>query len=177
MKKIVDEDLPNPLTRLLELFPFLYRHPHPMLVHFPIVFAVSPALFYLFYLITGVTLLRDDRFSLSGGWTLVFYACCPDRLSDLVAQLSSQVNAAGQDQNPYFNAAPGNRSDSLSPEAYPARFGSLPFRGRITLSYSDLGPRSRRIRDRLVWCKSDLSTGETNGIVHQDRFFSCKILG
>ena len=48
-----DRSLPAPLERLLERFPALRRHPHPMLVHFPIVFAVSPVLFYLLYRITG----------------------------------------------------------------------------------------------------------------------------
>jgi predicted heme/steroid binding protein/uncharacterized membrane protein len=45
--------LPEFLERLLERFPFLRRHPHPMLVHFPVVFSIVPALFYLLYRITG----------------------------------------------------------------------------------------------------------------------------
>jgi predicted heme/steroid binding protein/uncharacterized membrane protein len=54
MKGVADGTLPKPLEVLLERFPFLRRHPHPMLVHFPIAFTVSPALFYLLYLITNV---------------------------------------------------------------------------------------------------------------------------
>ncbi len=48
-----DRSLPESLERLLERFPVLRRHPHPMVVHFPIVFAISPVLFYLLYGITG----------------------------------------------------------------------------------------------------------------------------
>ena len=48
------ENLPKPLEALLESFPFLRRHPHPMLVHFPIAFTISPAIFYFLYLITNV---------------------------------------------------------------------------------------------------------------------------
>ncbi|PKN89134.1 MAG: cytochrome b5 [Deltaproteobacteria bacterium HGW-Deltaproteobacteria-1] len=49
-----EENLPKALEALLERFPFLRRHPHPMLVHFPIAFTISPAIFYLLYLITDV---------------------------------------------------------------------------------------------------------------------------
>jgi len=49
-----DSSLPESVERLLKRFPFLRRHPHPMLVHFPIVFSIAPALFYLLYRITGV---------------------------------------------------------------------------------------------------------------------------
>lgn len=49
-----DERLPGFAASLLETFPSLRRHPHPMVVHFPIVFAISAALFSLLYLATGV---------------------------------------------------------------------------------------------------------------------------
>lgn len=42
------------LSRLLAKYPFLKRHPHPMTVHFPIVFMFSASVFTLLYLITGV---------------------------------------------------------------------------------------------------------------------------
>ena len=38
---------------LLERVPFLKRHPHPMVVHFPIALFVSASLFYILYLILG----------------------------------------------------------------------------------------------------------------------------
>ncbi len=41
------------LEPLFKKLPFLRRHPHPMTVHFPIVFMLSAAFFTLLYLITG----------------------------------------------------------------------------------------------------------------------------
>jgi predicted heme/steroid binding protein/uncharacterized membrane protein len=46
--------IPQPLARLIRRFPFLRRHPHPMTVHFPIVFAFSTPIFNILYLITGI---------------------------------------------------------------------------------------------------------------------------
>jgi predicted heme/steroid binding protein/uncharacterized membrane protein len=62
MEEGADGTLPKPLEALLERFPFLRRHPHPMMVHFPISFMVSPALFYLLYLITDVTAFETTAF-------------------------------------------------------------------------------------------------------------------
>ncbi|HYA42070.1 MAG TPA: DUF2231 domain-containing protein [Syntrophobacteraceae bacterium] len=41
------------LEPLFKKVPFLRRHPHPMTVHFPIVFMLSAGFFTLLYLITG----------------------------------------------------------------------------------------------------------------------------
>jgi predicted heme/steroid binding protein/uncharacterized membrane protein len=49
-----DRELPVMLTGLLVRFPMLRRHPHPMTVHFPIVFMTSTTVFNLLYLITGI---------------------------------------------------------------------------------------------------------------------------
>ncbi len=46
--------LPRALAALFESVPFLQRHPHPMTVHFPIVFNLSSPAFALLYLTTGV---------------------------------------------------------------------------------------------------------------------------
>jgi predicted heme/steroid binding protein/uncharacterized membrane protein len=46
--------LPGFLVDLLRRFPMLRRHPHPMTVHFPIVFMLSTTMFTLLYLLTGV---------------------------------------------------------------------------------------------------------------------------
>jgi len=46
--------LPAAVSRLLNHFPILRRHPHPMVVHFPIVFTFSATVFNLLYLITGI---------------------------------------------------------------------------------------------------------------------------
>jgi predicted heme/steroid binding protein/uncharacterized membrane protein len=48
-----DRKVPELLDRLLKRFPELRRHPHPMTVHFPIVFTFSGAMFALLYLVTG----------------------------------------------------------------------------------------------------------------------------
>ncbi len=48
----LDARLPAPLAALLRTFPFLRRHPHPMTVHFPIVFMFSTTAFSLLYLLT-----------------------------------------------------------------------------------------------------------------------------
>lgn len=45
--------IPKWLGEMLERFPILSRHPHPMVVHFPIVFSFAPTLFLLLFLITG----------------------------------------------------------------------------------------------------------------------------
>ena len=56
LKKVVVEEqaIPQPLAWLINRFPFLRRHPHPMTVHFPIVFVLSTSFFNILYLITGV---------------------------------------------------------------------------------------------------------------------------
>ncbi|MHB8909777.1 MAG: DUF2231 domain-containing protein [Syntrophales bacterium] len=53
-KKEEDRPLPESLSRLVARFPMLRRHPHPMTVHFPIVFAFSAAVFTVLYLVTGM---------------------------------------------------------------------------------------------------------------------------
>ena len=67
-----DGTLPKPLEALLERFPFLRRHPHPMLVHFPVVFSVSPTLFYLLYLFTGVNAFETTAFHCLGAGIFFF---------------------------------------------------------------------------------------------------------
>jgi uncharacterized membrane protein len=51
---VAERQMPAPLAKLLQQFPFLKRHPHPMTVHFPIVFAFSVVAFNLLYLVTQV---------------------------------------------------------------------------------------------------------------------------
>ncbi len=55
-KKVAVEEqaIPQPIAWLINRFPFLRRHPHPMTVHFPIVFVFSTTFFNVLYLITGV---------------------------------------------------------------------------------------------------------------------------
>jgi predicted heme/steroid binding protein/uncharacterized membrane protein len=52
--EVTERQIPESLSRLLSRFPMLRRHPHPMTIHFPIVFMFSTTLFNLLYLLTGV---------------------------------------------------------------------------------------------------------------------------
>ncbi|MGD0274785.1 MAG: DUF2231 domain-containing protein [Syntrophales bacterium] len=54
--------LPGFLEVALNRFPFLRRHPHPMLVHFPIVFMISPAFFSILYFITHIKSFETTTF-------------------------------------------------------------------------------------------------------------------
>ena len=49
-----ETEMPRFLARLLEKKPFLRRHPHPMTVHFPIVFTFSTSVFNILYLFSGI---------------------------------------------------------------------------------------------------------------------------
>ena len=49
-----EPEMPRFLSWLLEKQPFLRRHPHPMTVHFPIVFTLSTSVFNILYLFTGI---------------------------------------------------------------------------------------------------------------------------
>lgn len=56
LRKVVeaaDLRIPPALAALLRHFPFMRRHPHPMTVHFPIVFMLCTTVFSLLYLATG----------------------------------------------------------------------------------------------------------------------------
>ncbi len=61
-KVVVEPKLPAALAALLKKYPMLRRHPHPMTVHFPIVFAFSPPIFILLYLVTGVKSFESTAF-------------------------------------------------------------------------------------------------------------------
>jgi predicted heme/steroid binding protein/uncharacterized membrane protein len=49
---VSDRKLPASLAWLLSRFPMLRRHPHPMVIHFPIVFMMATAGFTVLYLLT-----------------------------------------------------------------------------------------------------------------------------
>ncbi len=61
---------PGMWRRLLQRFPILRRHPHPMVVHFPIVFLISAPVFTLLYLLTGVRSFEVTGFHCLGGGVL-----------------------------------------------------------------------------------------------------------
>ena len=65
-----ERPMPKLLSSLLARYPLLRRHPHPMLVHFPIVFMFSPTLFNLLYLITGMKSFEVTALHCLGGGIL-----------------------------------------------------------------------------------------------------------
>jgi uncharacterized membrane protein len=52
-EKAVEREIPEALSFLLSRFPFLRRHPHPMIIHFPIAFMFSTAVFNILYILSG----------------------------------------------------------------------------------------------------------------------------
>lgn len=58
------------VLHLLRRFPMLKRHPHPMLVHFPLVFFISALAFAILYLLTGVRSFETTTFHCLGGGVL-----------------------------------------------------------------------------------------------------------
>lgn len=62
--------MPAILARLLRRLPILKRHPHPMLVHFPIVFPISAALFTLLFLASGIRSFDITALHCMGGGIL-----------------------------------------------------------------------------------------------------------
>lgn len=57
-----EQRMPPVLSRLIKRFPFLRRHPHPMTVHFPIVFMFAATIFTLIYLGTGMESFESTAF-------------------------------------------------------------------------------------------------------------------
>jgi predicted heme/steroid binding protein/uncharacterized membrane protein len=72
VKKNGEHDRPMPVmvSRILARYPMLRRHPHPMTVHFPIVFMFSAALFTLIYLFTGIASFESTAINCLGAGIL-----------------------------------------------------------------------------------------------------------
>jgi predicted heme/steroid binding protein/uncharacterized membrane protein len=64
-KKTPERKIPKLLAWLLARYPMLRRHPHPMMVHFPIAFMLSTPAFTILYLLTGA-----KSFELTGFYCL-----------------------------------------------------------------------------------------------------------
>ena len=56
--EVAEIQIPAALEWLLEKSPMLRRHPHPMTVHFPIVFAFTTTVFNVLYLVFGIKSLE-----------------------------------------------------------------------------------------------------------------------
>jgi predicted heme/steroid binding protein/uncharacterized membrane protein len=67
---VTEQKMPAILARLLKRFPMLRRHPHPMTVHFPIVFMFAAAMFTLLYLFTGITTFERTALNCLGAGLL-----------------------------------------------------------------------------------------------------------
>jgi predicted heme/steroid binding protein/uncharacterized membrane protein len=72
--------MPRILTRIFDLYPILNRHPHPFIVHFPLVFLVSSPLFTALYLITGTRSFELTSFHCLAGGLLFTLAAIPSGL-------------------------------------------------------------------------------------------------
>jgi uncharacterized membrane protein len=90
-----DSTLPGPVIRLLRQFPALRRHPHPFVVHFPIVFFLAAAFFTLAYLVIGANALETTAFHCLWAGVLSLPAAM------LTGEFSRRVNYP-QDPSPTF---------------------------------------------------------------------------
>lgn len=74
LKKAEADELGTPLPGLIGLLlkknPFFRRHPHPMTVHFPIVFMLAAPFFLALFLLTGVRAFETTAFHCLGGGVL-----------------------------------------------------------------------------------------------------------
>ncbi len=69
-KEAADREIPPPLAWLLARIPMLRRHPHPMTVHFPIVFMFFTPVFTLLYLLTGLKSFETTAYHCLGAGIL-----------------------------------------------------------------------------------------------------------
>jgi predicted heme/steroid binding protein/uncharacterized membrane protein len=73
--EVAELEIPQALDWLLQKFPMLRRHPHPMTVHFPIVFSFSTTIFNILYLITGIKSMESTALhSLAAGILFTVFA-------------------------------------------------------------------------------------------------------
>ena len=64
---VEEREIPQPIAWIINRYPFLRRHPHPMTVHFPIVFAFSTTIFNILYLVTGIKSFETTALHCLGG--------------------------------------------------------------------------------------------------------------
>jgi len=65
-----ERKIPGSLSWLLARFPMLRRHPHPMIIHFPIVFMMATTGFTVLYVLTGYKGFDTTAFHCLGGGLL-----------------------------------------------------------------------------------------------------------
>ncbi len=69
-EEISERPMPKFLPQIMGRWPLLRRHPHPMLVHFPIVFMFAAPLFNILYIITGIPSFEVTALHCLGGGIL-----------------------------------------------------------------------------------------------------------
>jgi uncharacterized membrane protein len=89
-------DLPEPFLRVLRRYPSLQRHPHPFVVHFPVVFALAAAFFSLLYLGTGVISFDTTAFHCLGAAVLTI------PLTMVTGEISRRVNYAQEPKQAFL---------------------------------------------------------------------------
>ncbi len=72
-EEVPEREVPKAVAWLLEANPFFRRHPHPMTVHFPIVFMLSNPVFNVLYLITGIKSFETTALHCLGGGILFIF--------------------------------------------------------------------------------------------------------
>jgi uncharacterized membrane protein len=90
-----DHALPDLVIRMLHKYPSFQRHPHPFVVHFPIVFFLAAAFFTLAYLVTGSSAFEATAFHCLGAGVLSL----PPAM--LTGEFARRVNYP-QDSRPTF---------------------------------------------------------------------------
>ncbi len=74
------QGLPPALERFLDRHPFFRRHPHPMTVHFPIVFLIFAPVFTFLYLFTGYRVFEITAVNCLAGGLLFCLVVIPTGL-------------------------------------------------------------------------------------------------
>lgn len=68
---VSERRIPPVLLGMVSRYPILRRHPHPMTVHFPIVFMIAVTVFSVLYLVTGYRPFETTAFNCLGAGLLM----------------------------------------------------------------------------------------------------------
>ena len=149
--------VPKALAWLLDRYPILKRHPHPMTVHFPIVFMFAVPLFNVLYLITGFKSFEITALHCLGAGILFTPRFCGNGADDVVAQLFRKADDSGNDKTVGFRPFGGCSDRSLCVANLGPRYiRHFWIRQRHLLLPGTLIVHARDDY-RLVWCVLDLS--------------------
>ncbi len=109
-----EREIPESLSRLLSRFPMLRRHPHPMTIHFPIVFMFSTTLFNLLYLLTGVRSFELTALNCLGAGILFTPVAMVTGYLYLVAELPGETGPTRNHQEEECRSSCSARKSSFS---------------------------------------------------------------